>query len=51
MDDGSALPELLAQDLVFDRGLVQGADESFDVFLVLGDLSAAVARSSSRART
>ncbi|MEU6416840.1 hypothetical protein [Streptomyces spiralis] len=24
MDDGSALPELPAQDLVFDRGLVEG---------------------------
>ncbi|MFI2758920.1 hypothetical protein ACH5A3_08610 [Streptomyces echinatus] len=42
---------LLALELVFDRGLVQGADESFDVFLVLGDLSASAAGSSSRART
>ncbi|MER5596549.1 hypothetical protein [Streptomyces sp. NPDC002265] len=25
MDDGSALPELLAQELVLDRGLVEGA--------------------------
>ncbi|MGW1887527.1 hypothetical protein [Streptomyces sp. NPDC001970] len=29
---------LLAQELVLDRRLVQGADEGFDVGLELGDL-------------
>ncbi len=37
-EHGVTVCELLAQELVLGRGLVQGTDEGFDVSLELGDL-------------